>query len=159
MTGTAPGLVGKKSMQLLHLMPLRDQDFQGFKVSDKHKEPWNIFACSQAHHPSVEMKSSLHFTALLSFLFLLFVAITLRGHARDLLEIVRTYASFRDIMTRNPDVLFRYSPRNEQQRPSESAYVTIPRLIHQISLAEDHQNGNIARFAPAMQSCRILHPD
>lgn len=105
------------------------------------------------------MKVGLHLTALLGLFLLVFSAINLRGHARDLLEIVRTYGSFQDLIARNPDVLFRYSPLDEHHVPSNHASVTIPRLIHQIALVDDHKNTTIARFASAMQSCRTLHPD
>jgi hypothetical protein len=100
-----------------------------------------------------------HLTALLGLLSLVIVTISLREHARGLLDVARTYASFRDLITQNPDVLFQYPLPAQIQHSSGPANVMIPKLIHQIALMDGQANGSIARFAPAMQSCRALHTD
>jgi hypothetical protein len=101
----------------------------------------------------------LQLTALLGLLSLVVVTISLREHACDLLDVARTYASFRGLIAQNPDVLFRYPFPAQDQHSSGPANFTIPKLIHQIALMDDHTNGSIARFVPAMQSCQALHPN
>jgi hypothetical protein len=100
-----------------------------------------------------------HFTALLGLLTLVVLTISLREHARDLFDVVRTFASFRDLIAQNPDVLFQFPLPAHSQHSSNPANIMIPKIIHQIALMDGQTNGSITRFAPAMQSCRALHPD
>lgn len=93
-------------------------------------------------------------TALVS---LAVLGVVLRHHIRDISELLQTYGSFHAYVGRHQDVLFRI-PQTESLTADISLSEPVPKIIHQIFLADSRPSANLDKYADAIESCKALHP-
>lgn len=102
-----------------------------------------------------------HYVSLI-ILILVLLLLALRQHLYNLFEVTRTYGTFHSYLRQHPDVLFRY-PAIEEGEPSGLKGVAssppLPKIIHQIYLSNGRPNSKIAKYGPAIDSCKALHPE
>jgi len=78
----------------------------------------------------------------------------LRQHTRDLVEVFRTYATFRSLQLE----LCVYPPTEEAADIAKSAPKLVPKILHQVILQEA-RNSSFAKYESARRSCLSAHPD
>ena len=86
-----------------------------------------------------------------------FTTFYLRQHIRVLSEVVRTYSNFYPYLDAHSDVLFRYMPNAVNSTlPDADTTLLVPRMIHQIHLAEGRPSV-VGKHQAAIDSCRDIH--
>lgn len=75
-------------------------------------------------------------------------------HIRDLVEVLRTYATF-DLLELN---LYTYPPNEKEKELARQFPQLAPKILHQILLREG-RNSSLAKYEPARQSCISVHED
>ncbi|USW56519.1 Putative glycosyltransferase, DXD sugar-binding, nucleotide-diphospho-sugar transferase [Septoria linicola] len=93
----------------------------------------------------------------LSVLALILPLVALHNHIHNLLEIGRTYSTFRSYLRKNEHVLFRY-PASEKRVDDIALSEPVPKIIHQIFLSSGRPNSTLSKYTPAIESCKELHP-
>ena len=92
---------------------------------------------------------------------LLTLFVVFRHHIRDLAEVSRTYSTFHSYIRTNPVTLIRYPPVHREQSSglaSKALSEPVPKIIHQIFLTAGRSDATLAKYEPAIQSCKTLHP-
>ncbi|KAK3191498.1 hypothetical protein K4F52_002313 [Lecanicillium sp. MT-2017a] len=72
----------------------------------------------------------------------------LHKHLRVLTEISHTYSAFYPLLAKHPELVYKYPDETKPGTPP-------PKIIHQIALG----NANVAKYQPAIDSCKALHPE
>lgn len=106
------------------------------------------------------MRTRHYFSVLALLLFLLLLAF--RQHLYNLFEVARTYSTFHAYIRQHPDVLFRYPSNGKADVGGSNIIATtspLPKIIHQIYLSDGRQNSKLSKYGPAIESCKVLHPE